>query len=185
MGRTAESLVESKRALELAPLDINVAGHLAWHYLQARQYDQGLEAIRKALEIDPSQHLALDVLALIYTEKGMYAEAIAAYQKAIPASQGSTTYLARLGYVYAIAGKRNDAEKILTQLKALMRQQYVSAYSIAEVYTGLEEKDRALEWLEKAYEERSSDILYLKLEPHVDRLRSDARFQSLLRRMGL
>ncbi len=129
--------------------------------------------------------MSLDILAQIYTQKGMYTEAITAHQEAITSSKGSTVYLGRLGYVYAMAGKRNDSEKILNQLRALMRQQYVSAYSIAEVYTGLGEKDRALEWLGKAFEEQSGDMVYLKVEPRMDGLRSDARFQALLRRMGL
>ena len=185
MGRIAESLDESKRALDLAPLDVALAVHLGSHYFWARQYDQALEATHKALEIDPNHHMPLDLLGSIYSEKGMYAEAIEAHQKAITASKGSTRYLAKLGYVYAMAGKRNEAEKTLKELKSLMRRQYVSAYYIAEVYTGLGEKDRALEWLEKAYEESSSDMVYLKIEPHMDRLRSDARFQSLLWRMRL
>jgi tetratricopeptide (TPR) repeat protein len=149
-----------------------------------RQYDQALEPIRKALEIDPIHPLPLTILGGIYTEKGMYAEAIAARQKAISFSKGSANLLGALANTYARAGQRSDAEKILQQLKALMKQQYVSAYSFAEAHTGLGEKDRALEWLEKAYEENSGQMVYLKLQPGMDPLRSDARFHNLLRRMG-
>jgi tetratricopeptide (TPR) repeat protein len=184
IGRTTESLAESRSALEVAPLDVSVAAHLGWHYFMTRQYDQALEPIRKALEIDPIHPLPLTILGGIYTEKGMYAEAIAARQKAISFSKGSANLLGALANTYARAGQRSDAEKLLQQLKALMKQQYVSAYSFAEAYTGLGEKDRALEWLEKAYEENSGQMVYLKLQPSMDPLRSDARFHSLLRRMG-
>jgi tetratricopeptide (TPR) repeat protein len=171
--------------VEAAPLDVSVLAHLGWHYFITRQYDQALEPIRKALEIDPVHPLPLTILGGVYTQKGMYAEAIAARLKAISYSKGSANLLGALAHAYAIAGQRSDAERILHQLKELTKQQYVSAYSFAEAYTGLGQKDRAMEWLEKAYEENSGQMIYLKLQPSMDPLRSDARFQSLLRRMGL
>jgi tetratricopeptide (TPR) repeat protein len=92
MGRTTESLAESKLAVEVAHLDVSVAAHLGWHYFMTRQYDQALEPIRKALEIDPIHPLPLTILGGIYTEKGMYAEAIAARQKAISFSKAARTF---------------------------------------------------------------------------------------------
>src|SRR5258708_8624747 len=111
MGRFGESLTESKSALNVAALDVSVVAHLGAHYRMARQNAQALEAIRKALEIDPNHHLPLNVLGQIYTDKRMYPEAIETHRKAIASSKGSTIYLAALGYAYASAGKRNDAEQ--------------------------------------------------------------------------
>jgi len=115
----------------------------------------------------------------------MFAEAIAEIQKAIDLSGGSPLSLAALGHTYAVWGKRAEAERVLNELKESSKQGYISAYSIAAIHAGLGEKDQAFIWLEKAYEERSGWLIWLRAEPISDPLRSDPRFQDLLRRVGL
>ena len=94
-------------------------------------------------------------------------------------------YVAALGHAYALAGKRDEALKVLDELKELSKEKRVSPGDMALLYTGLGQREQALEWLEKAYEERCGDLAYLKVDPRFDSLRSDPRFQNLLRRIGL
>jgi tetratricopeptide (TPR) repeat protein len=115
--------------------------------------------------------------------KGRYEESIAEYQKAIKSSERTSAILGLLGHVYAVSGKRTEALKILNEMKEMSKQKYVSPYDLAIVYVGLGEKDRAMEQLNHAYEEQSGWIIYLKVEPFFDPLRSDPRFQDLLRRV--
>jgi len=185
MGRTAESLTESKRALQLAPLDTTMGEHLGWHYLMAREVDQSIDANRKVLDLDPNTTLAHYILGQAYEEKSMYTEAIAEFQRAVTLSNGAPETLMGLGHAYAVAGKKGEALKIRGQLVALSKQRYVSPVYMALICTGLGEKDQAFTWLNKAYEERSAMLIYLKLEPRLDPLRSDPRFADLLRRVGL
>ncbi len=93
--------------------------------------------------------------------------------------------LTPLGHAYGVSGRKDEARKVLNELKQLTRQKYISAYGMALIYVGLDEKDLAFNWLEQAYEERSFELSAIKAEPRMDGLRSDPRFQDLLRRMGL
>jgi len=122
-------------------------------------------------------------LGLAYVGKKMYTDAIREFQKA-RAAGGCPCELAALGYAYALAGNRSEAQSILREMKALTQQAYPFSYLIAEVYAGLGESDRAFEWLNKAYEQRDYQLTWLKLDPMVDSLRADPRFQDLLRRVG-
>ena len=119
-----------------------------------------------------------------YEQKGMYEEALAALAKARQLSD-SPTMLALLAHAYVGMGKRIEAQKILDQLKEMSKQTYVDSYFIAEVYTALGEQDRGFQELEKAYQEHSSWMVWLKVEPKFDPLRADPRFADLLRRVGL
>lgn len=184
MGRTAESLAESKRALELAPLDSTMNEHLGWHYLFARQYDQAIEQGRKTVELDANVPLAHYILGQAYEQRSMYEEAIAEFQKAISLSEANPEMLMGLGYAYAVAGKKGEGRRLLDKLAALSKQRYVSPFYMAVMYLGLGDKEGALRWLEKAYEERSAELAYLHVEPWFDPLRTDPRFQDLLRRMN-
>ncbi len=115
----------------------------------------------------------------------MYEEAIAEFQKAMTLSGGGTVTVAALGHAYAVSGRRGEAQKVIEQLKELSKRRYVEPSYIVVIYAGLGEKDQAFEWLRKAYEERSFSMLYLKVDPRLDSLRSDPRFTDLLRRVGL
>jgi serine/threonine protein kinase len=185
MGRIEESLTESRRALELDPLLLVLNVHLGWHYLYARQYDQAIEQFRKTLEMDPHFRQAHLYLGWAYLGNGMYAEAIGELQTAKALFAGSGEAEAGLGYVYAVSGKRGDAQRVLDQLKELSKRRYVSPFFIALIYAGLEEKDQAFAWLERAYVDRSDLLVYLEMEPKLDSLRSERKFADLVSRVGL
>jgi len=124
-------------------------------------------------------------LGWIYLQRGEFSEAFKEYQKAFVLSGGGVPDIADQAYAFAISGHRNEAIKTLEQLKKLSKQKYVSPYLIAEIYAGLGEKDQALEWLEKACDEHATSVIFLKVEPSFDDLRSDPRFQEMVRRIGL
>ena len=185
-GRIEESLIQSKRALELSPLDILFNIHLGWHYLYAHQYDQALDQIEKTVEMDKNFAQTYPWLGLIFEQKGRYPEAIAAFQKAIKLFPGGSSIAeAELAHAYAVSGNRAEAQKIIAELQQLAKSRYVPSYQIATIYAGLREKDQAFTWLEKAYEERSDGLVNLKAEQRFDSLRSDPRFTDLVRRVGL
>lgn len=123
------------------------------------------------------------MLGQAYRQKGLYEEAIAEFQKQV-VLRGDPVDTAVLGHAYAVAGKRGEAEKIIKELTDLSKDRYVSPYFIALIYVGLNEKDEAFEWLEKAFNDRSAGMIFLKVEPMFDPIRSDPRFQDLLRRVN-
>jgi len=183
-GRREESLRASLRALELDPLSTQMGIHLAWHYLMARQYDEAIQACRKTLEVQPESIETLDFLGRSYAAKGWHKEAIAEFRKVTDLTRGNPTYLAVLAWGYAQAGRRREALAVLDDVKRLSRQRYFSWYNVATAYAALGEKDEAFKWLEKAYEGRTGYMVYLRLDFRLDPLRSDPRFQDLLRRMN-
>jgi TolB-like protein/DNA-binding winged helix-turn-helix (wHTH) protein/Tfp pilus assembly protein PilF len=185
LGRTEESLAESKRALELEPLQLVVGIHLGWHYLYARQYDQAIEQFRKTLELDPAFPQTQRLAAWAYLQKGMHPEAIAALRSALNSLERDPEIEGELGHALAVAGRRAEALAILEGLGHLSATRYVSPYSVALVHAGLGNRDQALAWLDNAYAERSDYMPYLRLEPMLDGLRSDHRFAALVRRVGL
>jgi serine/threonine protein kinase/tetratricopeptide (TPR) repeat protein len=182
-GRLEEAIAEEKRAVELDPLSAATNRNLAFVFWLARKPDQAIEQSRKTLELDPSFTIAHISLALGYLEKSMYKEGIAEIEKALVISPGNGLALAELGYAYAVSGRRADAQKVLDQANDLSKQKYVPAVFWAAIYSGLGEKDKAFEWLGKAYEERF--LVYIKVSPLFDPLRSDPRFADLLRRTNL
>jgi tetratricopeptide (TPR) repeat protein len=206
-GRTEVSLAASKRAIELDPVDLPINAHLAWHYFFARQYAQAIEACRKTLELDSYSPMPYWYLGMAYEQQKDYQNAIAEFQIAYVLSGGSPAppssmayayamardavsggnpvYLSSLGHAYAVLGNVLEARRVLGELDELSKRRYVSPYEKAIVHLGLGETEQALEWLEKAYGERSGWLVYLQVEPRLDRLRSDQRFGDLLRRVGL
>ncbi len=185
MGREEESLAEVRRAVELDPASAVLAACLGWHSLYSDIYGQAVEQSLKALQIDPNNYLARFNVGQSYEHQQKYDEAIAAFQNAVEVSGGRTHALAGLAYAYGVAGKRRQAEKILADLKERAKKSYVSAYEIAAIHTALGDKEQAFAWLDKAYQERSSWLIHLRWEPRFQPLRSDPRFQELLRRIGL
>jgi TolB-like protein/DNA-binding winged helix-turn-helix (wHTH) protein/Flp pilus assembly protein TadD len=187
MGRSDEAIAERKRAVELEPLSpiINFELGLAFYY--ARDYDLAIEQFQKTLELDQNFPAAHNFLPAAYEQKGMYSEAIAEFKKAIPLTGKSEWTLSKagLGHVYAVTGKKSEARTVLDELKQASEQEYVPANSIALIYAGLGEKDQAFAWLDKAYEQRAFQLQWIKLDPRWDSLRSDPRFQDLMRRLGL
>ena len=186
MGRSNEAIAERKRAQELDPLSLIINFELGLAFYYARDYDQAIEQFQKTLELDQNFRSAHQFLPAAYEQNGMYREAIAEYKTVNPLKGGgeSSLAMAGLGHVYAVSGKKNEARTVLDELKQVSEQEYVPAISIALIYAGLGEKDQAFFWLDKGYEQRAFQLQALKIEPKWDSLRSDPRFQGLLRRMG-
>ena len=185
MGRHDEAIAEGKRAQELDPLSLITSAALARPFYDARQYDEAIAQSKKTLEIDPDFARAHYWLGLAYEQKSMFNQAIAAFHKAINSSDSVAVYVAAAGHAYAVAGRRGEAVKVLRRLEELSRQRYVSAYDIALIHVGLGDTERAMQWLERAYRERSDGLVFLKVDPRLNGLQSDPRFASLRRRLGL
>jgi TolB-like protein/Tfp pilus assembly protein PilF len=180
MGRYEEGYTELKRAIRLEPHP-SFFWTLGLVYHFSRRYDQAIEQYEKALELDPNiaqAHLGLGVANLCKSQHG---SAITALRKAAQLSQG---LLAHLGEAYAAAGDRDEALNILEQLNELSSHRYVSPYSFCRLCAALGQNDEAFRWLETGYRERTAFMVVLKTDPRLDHLRSDPRFQDLLRRMN-
>jgi len=185
MGRFDEAISEMKRAQELDPLSSIINANLGKTYFNARRYDQAIEQWRKTIDMDPGFFVTHHYLGSAYAMKGSHQEALAEYQKARQLNNDDPHVLALIGRLLAVSGQKAEALKTLGQLKEISQRRYVPAYSIALVYAGLNEKEQALNWLDKGYQARAVDMTYLNYDPLLDNLRSDPRFVDLLRRVGL
>ncbi|MGD1103881.1 MAG: tetratricopeptide repeat protein, partial [Terriglobia bacterium] len=185
-GRVDEALREMRRAQELNPLSLIIRTHLGLTLYWGRRFDEAIEQLRQTLEMEPDFAAAHYFLGWAYEQKGMYEETIAHLQKALAVSPGSPDRIGALGHAHAVFKRRGDAQKALKELHKLSERRFVSAYDFAIIYVGLDEADQAFKWLERAYEERSfSMLMSLTADPRLDTLRSDPRFQDLVRRVGL
>jgi serine/threonine protein kinase/Tfp pilus assembly protein PilF len=182
--RYDEAIAEMKRAVELDPLSLIINSDLGSIYLDARQYDRAVEQLRKTIDMDRGFYPAHYWLGEAYVMKGSYADAIAEYQKARELNDDPLV-LGLLGHAYAVSGRRDEALRMLDELNKLAQERYVSSYTFALVYAGLNDRDQAFQWLEKSYRDRSSEIAYFKVDPLLDPLRPDPRFADLVRRVGL
>ena len=186
LGRVDEALREIRRALELDPLSLIIRTHLGLMLYRARRYDEAIKAFRQTLEMEPQFAAAHHFLGGAYAQKAMNEETISNLQRAVILSERRPDKLAALGHAYAVFGEDAKAQKVLEELRGLSEQRFVSAYDFAILYDGLGEKDQSFEWLERAYEERAFSLFMgLKVEPRLDSLQSDPRFQDLVRRVGL
>jgi len=185
LGRSDEGLAEANRALELDPLSIMINFNVAVPHYYGRRFDQAIEQYRKTIDMDPNFPIPHWALGRAYTAKGIYREAIAELEKYSALTGGSSRALAALGNAHARSGDHREALRVLEELNAISKQRYVPSHHFAWVYIGLGDKDQAFAWLEKAYEERSSYLTWLKVDPVFDPLRSDPRFADLMRRVGL
>ena len=183
-GRSQEAIATMKRALELDPVSLAINTDLGVLYYYARRYDQAIAQYHKTLEMDAGFVRAHITLVSAYAQKGMYQEAIDMFQKAIDLS-ADRSKVAVLGRVYAQSGKKDESIKAIDELKLLSKQRYISPYSIALIYACLDEKNQAFDWLQRGYEEGVGDLIYLKVDPYLDNLRSDPRFIELLVKVGL
>jgi serine/threonine protein kinase/tetratricopeptide (TPR) repeat protein len=185
MGRLDEAVTEKKKAGQLDPLSMIINTTIGWMYYFGHKYDQAIEQIKKALEIDPDFVPAHYWLGQAYLLKGSFPEAIPEFQKAMTLSKGSAYTMAGLAHAYAVSGQIAEAKNLLDRLIELAKMKYVSTYDVAEVYAGLGKQGLALDWLEKAFEERSRVLVFLKVEPNVDGLHAEPRFKAILKKMRL
>jgi DNA-binding SARP family transcriptional activator/TolB-like protein/Flp pilus assembly protein TadD len=185
IGRLDEAIGEEKRAQELDPLSLIINTNVGTLLYLARQYDEAIEQYQNALEIDPTFIITHWMLGLAYEQKEMYREAIMEFQRAVALSGESALPLALLGHAYAISGEESEALKVLNELEELSKRKYVSPYRVGAIHVGLGDGDQAIEWLQRAYQERDAWLIWLKADPVFDSLRSDPRFQDILRRIGL
>jgi tetratricopeptide (TPR) repeat protein len=183
LGRFDEAMVESQRALAVDPLSLEMNWHLGHHYWNTRQYDLAVPQLQKVLAIRPNFSNAHNILGLVYAKQGRYQEAIVELQKT--KNMGDFDNRGNLGFAYAVAGQRDEARKLLTQLQEEARTKIVSSYHLALIYAGLDEKDQAFVSLDKAIAEREGNLTNIKIDPQFDNLRADPRFTDLLRRMNL
>lgn len=183
-GRVDEGMREILRAHELDPLSPIISTDIALNYFYARQYDRAVAQCKKTLELDPKFVLAHMWLGRAYAQTGKYEDAIPELQKAVEIEPGFLLPLAVLGNAYAVAGKKQEARDVIQKLEGLAHQRYVSPALEALVYAGLGEKTQALLWGDRAYREHASLLTRLSVDPIVDVLRSDPRFQDLQRRVG-
>jgi tetratricopeptide (TPR) repeat protein len=182
--RFDEALASQKRAEELDPLSSIISSNVGWTLFFARRYDEAIAQYNRTLSLDPNFFIVHSNLCWAYNAKGMYREAIAECRKARGLNDDSFLK----GYhalVLAKSGQREEATKLLNQLKQESAQNYVTPYAIALAYIGLNEKEEALVWLEKEVAERGYWAGVYAVDPVLDDLRSDPRFKQMLKRLNL
>ena len=183
MGRQDESLAERQKALRLDPLSPIITSELGYSYLYARKYDQAIEEFRKAAELYPDFSPAHGFLAHAYEQVGRYDEAIAEAQKAIALTHDSHDFIG-LARINARSGRRGEAQRLLRHIAEGSKDRYYSSALMAMVYVALGDKDRAFEWLEKAYQQKDWGLVQLRVSPDFDSIRNDPRFVDLLNQMS-
>jgi serine/threonine protein kinase/tetratricopeptide (TPR) repeat protein len=184
-GRTDQAIQEGQRAVELDPLSAEIHSILGWVLYFARRYDQAAVELHKCLELDPNYWIGYYYLGQVYAQQGRFDDAMAAQRKSAEILKGASWPLEEIALDYALAGKSAEARQTLRDLLANSRHIYVSPYGIATAYAALGDKDQAFAQLEQTYAQRSQFIGFLKVDPELDSLRSDPRFQDLLGRMKL
>jgi eukaryotic-like serine/threonine-protein kinase len=185
LGSHEEAIRQAKRALELDPLSLIIQANLGGRYFLGGHYDEAIAECQKVLEMDPNFVVAHHCIGIARVQEGDFAGGIAELKTAAELSQNAPEPLAALGYAYAVSGRGAEANKILSQLQSSSQAKYFPAYYIAVVDVGLGRKDEALSFLGRAYEHGSAELAFAKAEPMLADLRSEPRFQELLRRIGL
>jgi tetratricopeptide (TPR) repeat protein len=183
MGRNSDGMFELRKAQSLDPVSLIISADIADALCVAHLYDEAVQQSKKTLEMDPNFAIGHYELGQAFEQKHMHDEAIAEFQRAIELSGHSGAFDSNLGYVYAVSGRKEEALNIVKSLEARHDQNPSAGTDIALIYVGLGDPDQAMSWLNKAYEARFKASILLR--PAFDSLRSDARFQDLLRRVGL
>jgi serine/threonine-protein kinase len=184
MGRPEQGLRETKKAQELDPLSLIINTTLGWQLYLAHRSDQGIEQLRKVLDIDAKFTPARRMLEEVYAQSGKQKEAVEEREKVVSLS-GSPELAASIAEDFSKSGYKGVQQSWLDGLTEISKHGYVSSYSIAEGYMRLGQKNKAFEWLEKAYQEHDSGLVSIAVEPMFDPVRSDPRFKDIVRRMKL
>jgi serine/threonine-protein kinase len=185
VGLIDEAIVEAKRALEFDPFSLIINVLLGWAFHYSYQYDHAIEQYLKTLEMDPNFAPAHFFLGMTYVQKAMFEEAFEEFQKAKVLFGDSTLTNAALWHAYARRGKTDEVQKVLDELAKISQQIYVPLYYVAAVYADVGDKERAFHWLGKCFEEREMWLAFLKVDPIWSDLRTDPRFNELLKKIGL
>jgi len=185
MGRQVDAIAKMKASLDLDPLSLIICVDIGWAFYMARRYDESLEQLLRTVDLDPNYPVTHWILGLLYRITGRYDLAVTAGERAVTLSGGSPLIRAALAHTYAMAGRPAEARKLLDELAALRQRKYVASHFFAGIHIGLGEIDTAIECLEKSFAEHSHWLMYLHIDPTMDALRSDPRFQDLLKRVGL
>jgi len=185
MGHQLEAIAKMKNSQELDPLSLIINVAIGWAFYMARRYDEAIEQLLRTVELDPNYPVTHWILGLLYRKTGRYELAIAAGEKGVNLSGGSPLMRAALAHTYGESGKAKEALQVLDDLTELAKRKYVAPHFFAGIHIGLGENERAIEYLEKSWEDHSHWLIYLHLDPSMDALRSNPSFQDLLRRVGL
>jgi len=183
MGRFDEAIAEMERARELDPLSLAISAGLGHVLYLSRQYDKAIERYRMTVDLDPNYMQTHLWFGRPYLEKGMYDEAISELRTAVRLSGESTLALGMLGHGLASAGKREEAQAVLDKLMERSKEAYVPSYWVAAIYNGMKDREEAIRWLRKAFQERSSWLVWVNVEPRFDWLRKDPGFISITKAM--
>jgi TolB-like protein/DNA-binding winged helix-turn-helix (wHTH) protein/Tfp pilus assembly protein PilF len=184
-GRFVEAKAEIRRAHELDPLSPIIGNTIAAVYFYSREYDLGIEQLRRLLDEDANFVVAHDLLGQFYVQKGMYDAAITEFQKVRMLDPDNSSILLEIATAHALAGRKAEAMKVFHQVQGISKREYVPEYDVAQFYACMGQPDRAFEWLERAFKDRDRTLTGLGVEPLLDNLRSDPRFAELVRRVGL
>ncbi len=185
MERYEEAKVILEKAKELDPLSAPIASDMGFSILYSGDYDLALQKLQAAVQMNPRLAIVHIWMGRAYQAKNMYPEAITEYKKTLEISGNWCVGLSVLGNVYGVSGDKANAKKILDTLVALSSKKFVTSYGVATVYTGLGDKDKAFEWLNKAYDERSNWMVWLKADPRWAPLKTDKRYIELVNKVGL
>jgi serine/threonine protein kinase/tetratricopeptide (TPR) repeat protein len=185
MGRQADSIAKMKNSQKLDPLSLIISVAIGWASYMARRYDEAIEQLLRTVELDPNYPMTYWILGLLYRITGRYDLAIAAGEKGVSLSGGSPLMRAALAHTYGKAGRAADARHVLDDLTDLAKRKYVAPHFFAGIHIGLGDNDRAMDYLWKSWDEHCHWLIYLHIDPSMDELRSDPRFDDLLKRVGL
>jgi tetratricopeptide (TPR) repeat protein len=185
MGRPDEAMLRLKMSHDLDPLSLIINDAIGWHLYFNRRYEEAIEQLRRTVDLDPNYPVTYWILGVLLRTIGQYEAAIAEGEKGVTFSGGSPLIRGALAQTLGVAGKATEARQILADMTELAKKKYVSPYFFAGIHVGLGENERAMEYLEKCYEEHSHWLIYIDKDPSLDRLRENPRFQKLVREIGV
>jgi TolB-like protein/Flp pilus assembly protein TadD len=185
LRRFEDAYSQNERALEVDPLSIFANAHFGWVLFGGREYERAREQLNRALDLDPNFALAHWLLGMAYGLESRFEEGVPHLERALELSGNFPWCLAQLAWAHGASGRTDEARAVLSELNARRRKGYVRSFYVALVRIGLGEQDEALDWLEKAYQERDISMAWMNVDPTFDALRSKPRFQALLERIGL
>ena len=179
-GQPEQALAEIRRARALDPLSLMINIGVGWCYYHAHRYDEAIQQYKATLELNPNLSMAHVTLAMAYEGKQQYADAIDEYNKGLALPGSRTFALAGLGRAYVLSGKHREALQVLNELQSTAKQHYVPSVYLAAIFAAMGDKERSIQWMGKAHDERSDYLVYLSTDPWADSMRPDPRFQRLV-----